>query len=949
MLRASQSLNAESSAKYFDEVLSKGDYYIADATIKGRWRGKLTAHLGLEEGTEATPEQFKRLLNGFHPENGKKLVQRLRKNRRPGVDLTFSVPKSFSIAWGITQDEAILEVLREAVYETMEHDVEPLVARRVRAGEKVATKDRKHTGELTYADFLHFTSRPTKGEVDPQLHIHAFVMNLTRDGEDGRLYAAEMEEVFRQRPALEAAFHARLARKIEEHGYRVGQTEFSQSGRLKKGFELVGVERSTIEKFSNRTREIEEFAAEKGITDADQKGALGAKLRERKEEGQTVPELRAGWRERCTPEELEALSRLKEHGEAERGEVSVRVRAAVRFAIDHHLERQSTVETHLIRQTAQEYDLTLPPEQIADGIRESGAIRRSKAVRGAAREFLTTPEVLAAESRMIEFARDGRGTKLKIGRREHQFSRDWLNADQKGAVRHILNSRDVVTAVTGGAGTGKTAMMQEAAEAIEQNGKKTFVFSPTTGAREVLQEEGFETAQTVAHLIKNTRLQEELRGQVLWVDEAGLLDNKAMLALFDIAKEQKARIVLSGDSRQHQSPRGGAALQLLENEAGLQAARLDTIQRQKGQYKRAVELVSLGNTVIDKRTGLTGMAAGFDLLDKLGKIQEIGGEDRYAALADRYMEATRGKRSKSALVVSPTHAEKARVTEAIRDRLRKAGAVGTETVGFKVLRSLNLTEAEKGEASSYAAPGMVVQFHQNASGGFKRGERYRVENDPRLGRVLRPLKGGAAKPIPLDEASRFDVYEQRTIDLAKGDMVRFSLGGKTMDGGRQIANGRLDRIETITAEGDLVLKSGMKVSKDYGHLDLGYCITSHASQGKTSEKILCAMGSESLPAISSRQFYVSVSRGKEDIAIYVDDKEAVRRAIQDAGDQMSATELVGPQPDQASVSPVERRHERRAFLERVRSWWRERRQAPSQGAEKTRGPERQPQPGLELS
>src|SRR5690606_3300624 len=113
-----------------------------------------------------------------------------------------------------------------------------------------------------------------------------------------------------------------------------------------------------------------------------------------------------------------------------------------------------------------------------------------------------------------------------------------------------------------------------------------------------------------------------LAGQVMWVDEAGLLDVRSMNSLFEIAKAQNCRVVLSGDTRQHSSPRRGEAMRLIEAEAGLDIARVEKIKRQKGQYKRAVELVSLGDTVIDKQSGLTGMLAGFDLLDRMGKIKE---------------------------------------------------------------------------------------------------------------------------------------------------------------------------------------------------------------------------------------------------------------------------------------------------------------------------------------
>ena len=61
----------------------------------------------------------------------------------------------------------------------MTNDIEPLVCRRVRSGKHAASKQRTLTGNLVYADFLHKTSRPVDGAVDPHLHIHAFVINTT--------------------------------------------------------------------------------------------------------------------------------------------------------------------------------------------------------------------------------------------------------------------------------------------------------------------------------------------------------------------------------------------------------------------------------------------------------------------------------------------------------------------------------------------------------------------------------------------------------------------------------------------------------------------------------------------------------------------------------------------------------------------------------------------------
>ncbi|WP_417847328.1 MobF family relaxase [Thalassoglobus sp.] len=923
-LTANQSKSIEGASRYFNESLTKGDYYVNGIEVAGQWHGKGAEILGVGVGSQVTPEQFKRLLSGLHPTTGKKLVQRVRKDRRPGLDLTFSCPKSVSLAFAINDDKEIQRVLREAVHETMKHDVEPLMCRRVRTGKHVHTQQRKRTGNIIYADFMHTTSRPVEGQAaDPHLHIHCFVMNQTTD--NGVHYAAEPEEIFRQRACLQAKFEARLARKLsQELGYAVTDVTFTQSGKLKRGWELKSIERETIEKFSSRTQQIEEFAEKHGIQNAARKGELGAKIRDRKESGASLDELRQAWRAKLTLQELHTFANLKSTKGVDQQDEVLRAKVAVDYALEHHLFRQSVVEKHMVIGTALEHAVTLAPEAIEAALDQTTVINRSMDVRGDNRTFLTTPEVLSAERQMIAFARDGRGTRKALAQKEHVFQRDWLNKGQKAALNHLLNSKDTVQALAGGAGTGKSSLMSEAAEAIEANGKKVFTFAPSTGACEVLHEKGFSETQTVEHLLRNEKLHPKLKDGVLWVDEAGLLDTRSMGGIFKIAKEQNCRVILSGDARQHSSPRRGEAFRLCQQEAGLNVAKIEEIQRQKGDYKRAVELVSLGHEVIDQKTGLTGMLAGFDLLDQQGKIHEVEGEDRYEALAKAYLTAK--KKNRSTLVVSPTHTEKDAVTEKIRGSLRDAGAIGDIEVEFTKLKSLHLSDAEKGDLRTYRTTGMIIQFHQNVKGGYKKGERYRVVNDQQGNPVLKSMQGGGDKTIPLQVSDRFEVYSEEKMALATGDHVRFTMGGKSMQEQR-ISNGRLDEVEEINKEGDIVLKSGMTVSKDYGHLDLGYVVSSHASQGKDRTVALAAMGTESLAAINSKQFYVTVSRGSKDVALYVDDKAAVRRAIADEGRQMSATELVHAEERQVLRH---RQQQHRQFLHRVRDWWQKHRSQQKQ-------------------
>lgn len=880
--------------------------------------------LGLKAATKVTKEGFGNLLRGLHPITGKKLVQRLRKDRRPGVDFTFSVKKSVSIVWAINQDERILEALQAAVHETITKDIEPLVCRRVRDGKHAVSKQRAYTGNLIYADFLHKTSRPVDGMADPHLHIHAFVMNHTTDGEQH--YAAELEEVYAQLPSLQAKFDARAIAKFRALGYEV---EKVRNGRKKASWELKieGIDRATIDKFSRRTAQVEAYASEHGVQGAEAKGKLGLKTREAKDKGASIDQLRREWRGRLTPAEERAFAALQRTvagaiGGDDVADVEQKAAAAVEFALEHQLYRQSTVEKHTVVGTALEHGLTLLPEQVEAALLREDVIHREQDLRGANREYLTTRQVLEAEERMIAFVRQGQGTRYSIARTEHEFVREWLNEQQQAAVTEVLFSRDTVTAIAGGAGTGKTSLMQEAVEAIEANGKQVFVAAPTTGAREVLEANGFGRALTVEHLLRNEKLHPQLEGQVIWIDEAGFLDVRTMNALFDLAEQHDARIVLSGDTRQHSSPRRGEAMRLLESEAGLSVARVDKIYRQQGQYKRAVELISQGNQVIDRATGTTGLAAGFDLLDRLGKVKEIRSENRYEMLAEQYLEAAKSKRPP--LVVAPTHAEGSQVTAHIREQLLAAGTIGKKHREFVRLQALHLTAAEKSTASAYSADGLLVQFHQNVAGGYRRGERYLVGQDRAGELVLRSLADDAVKSIPYSAAEQFEVYQQTQVEFAVGDKVRFSLGGKATDGKHQIANGRLDEVAGFDRQGNVKLTSGMKVSRDYGHWDLGYCITSHSAQGKQAKQAIAAMGSTSLPAINARQLYVTVSRGQENVTLYVDDKQAVRHSIQRSGDQLSATELVYGKA-QEKQRTTEQQREHRMFLDRARDWWRARR------------------------
>ena len=626
-----------------------------------------------------------------------------------------------------------------------------------------------------------------------------------------------------QRAYWQAAFRARLAHRLQALGYAIE--------RKRDDFEIKGVSPATIRRFSRRTEKIEELAREKGIEEPEAKARLGALSRERKDKSLSWAELTREWDGRLRPPERQALLAAKEQGAAnpapERGDA-----AAVDFAIRHLFEREAVVPEKRLLAEAMKHGLG---SVTVEGVRDEFARRPLLVEQRDGGRVVTTPEVLAEEDRLVAFARQGRGTRRALGVPGRPMRRDWLNAGQRRAVRHILSSRDRVILIRGAAGTGKTKLMQEAAEAIGEGGHKVVVLAPSAGAsRDVLRGEGFKDADTVKMFLMSEAMQQRAAGQVVWVDEAGLLNSQDTAALFGIAERVNARVILMGDRKQHSSPSRGSPLKLLEEEAGVPSVAVTEIMRQEGDYKKAVRLLSE-----DKA------AEGFDELDRLGWVREVEGGERYLRLAEAYLQAAAEKKPdgspKTALVVSPTHAEKDRITQVIRGELAAKGKLGEERE-FTAWRPLHLTEAERGEAASYDA-GDMLQFHQNAK-GFKNGQRLLVGN----------------QPLPLDQAARFQAFRPEPIRLAAGDRLRVTANGKTADGRHRLNNGALYTVQGFTAAGDLVVDNGWVIGKDFGHIAHGYVVTSHASQGKTVDKVFIGQSHESLPASDRQQLYVSVSR-----------------------------------------------------------------------------------------
>jgi conjugative relaxase-like TrwC/TraI family protein len=848
MLRIVQNTSAGGAKSYY----STADYYTEGQELEGVWRGQGAARLGLTGKVEQLA--WDALCDNRDPATGVTLTSRQKRERRVGYDFNFHVPKSVSLLYNATRDDRILGAFRASVDETM-RDMESEMKTRVRSGGR--NEDRS-TGNMVWGEFIHFTSRPVDGIPDPHLHAHCFVFNTTFDDEEQRWKAGQFAGLKQDAPYFEGVFHVRLAQRLADLGLSIERT--------RTGWEVAGVPHTALTKFSRRTALIEAEARAKGVTNAHDKAELGAKTRERKQKNLSLDDLRQEWSARLSEDERSALDRV---GQQLGGERIIHDATAagesVERAIEHCFERKSVVPQRQVLAVALKRAVGQSSvEAVEDSFRARDVVT---AVRDG-RKMVTTRTVLEEEKRMIDYAREGRGTCKALAGGQHVFRDARLNEGQRRAVLHVLTSPDKVIMIRGAAGVGKTTTMRETVDAIEKEGKHVFTFAPSADAsRGVLRSEGFSDAETVARLLADRNLQEQTRGQVIWIDEAGLLGTRTLRQVFDLADALDARVILSGDRQQHGSVERGAALRLLETEAGLVPAEIKDIQRQKGSYKQAVQALSDGHT-----------EDGFRHLDELGWIQEVSETERYKRLAGDYVASVAD--GKTALVVSPTHLEGEWITDQIRAALRNAGKLGQEQHIVHALVNAHLTASQRSDAANYA-PGDVVVFHQNAK-GFRKGQR---------------IVAGIGD-LPLAQADKFDVFQPVTMSISPGDVLRITRNGETADGHR-LNNGSLHTVKGFASNGDIRLENGWCIPLDYGHLAYGYVVTSHASQGKTVDRVFIGQSSESFPASSREQFYVSVSRARERATIYTDDKAALLEAVSHSDERLSATELTSAQKRRA--------------------------------------------------
>ncbi len=869
MLTISKPLSAGQARAYHHEEFSNAqeNYYSEGDRIRGEWHGRLAEQWGLRG--EVREEHFQRLSEGQHPITGEQLIRhqaaREYMNRRgeqvspmehrAGWDATFSAPKSVSLTALVGCDDQVREAHRESVAVALD-ELERYTQARLGGNLPAET-----TGKWIAAKFEHDSARPVDGYAAPQLHTHVVFFNLT-ETDDSEAHALQPRELYKTQQYATAVYRSELAHRLKELGYEIERGESSQP-------EIKGYSKDYLEASSPRRQQIEEHLAKH-----DQRGAGAAQIaahqtREGKlqlsheamqERHRAIAEAFGNQPERV----VEVAQEQREQVNEEPGERIIS--QALTYSQEKNLEREAVAEEReLLRDALKRSmgDATVAEVKTEFEKRVQAGEFIETSNRAPGRAF-TTSEMIEHERNTIQVMRAGQNQHSPIAsfetRRKIEQDHSHLTESQRAAVEQILSSRDRVTALEGVAGAGKTTSLAAIREAAERDGYKVEGFAPTSRAAQKLGEAGIESSTLQRHL---ARSKEPHDGQkrLYVLDESSLASTKQMNDFLHRLKESD-RVLLVGDTRQHEAVEAGRPYRQLQ-EAGIATARLDEIVRQKDPALRdVVEKLSRGQ-----------VKEAMEKLDAQSRVHEIFDRDeRMAAIAHEYLKQPEGT-----LVVSPDNQSRLEINQTIHYAMQDTGKMPYREHEMTVLVARQeITWADRQWAAQYE-PGDVVRYTRGSkTHGIEAGEYARVGHTNEKENLV-TVKRENGEHVSYDPRRLHGVtlYRETERGFSQGDHVQFTAPNRE----RHIANRELGIIDKIDDSGNLQLRldSGRSVAfniKKNPHLDYGYAVTSHSSQGQTADRVLVHINTEQAgeKLVNRRLAYVAVSRGRYDAQVYTNNK-----------------------------------------------------------------------------
>jgi conjugative relaxase-like TrwC/TraI family protein len=878
MLTISKPLCATQAQTYHRKEFTakEQNYWSQRSEICGEWQGRLAENFALAGAVSA--DEFARLSQGQHPQTAEQLVRQRASyeyadangktvktmEHRAGWDATFSAPKSVSLTALVGGDDRVRAAHRESVRIALEH-LEYYTMARIGGNHPAEA-----TAKFIAAKFEHDTARPVDGYAAPQLHTHAVIFNIT-ERETGEYRALQPQSLFASQQFATAIYQSELTYRLRQLGYEITA---GRSGAP----EIKGYTQEYLDASSPRSQQIREYLERTGRNGKEAAEIAAHSTRDRKEI-HSLGEVMAAHRKLAAEygHQAEAVvSAARERSQHQDPELNPqqRVREAVTFSRDKNFEREAVVDERAIVRDALRRGMgEITYGQVRgnlDARLNSGEFETVERAHMPGRRF-TTAKTIEAEGEIMRRMREGRhvlrpamsrAEAIKVADRHTH-----LNRAQKSVVEDVLSSPDRIQGIQGYAGTGKTTVLTTLRSAVEAQGYEVQGFAPTSRAARQLREAGIEAGTMQRFLARSAQSDAVPDRRFYFVDESSLASTNQMRD-FLARLGASDRVLLIGDTRQHQGVEAGRPFEQLQ-EAGMRTAQLNEIVRQKDPaLKSAVELLATGQ-----------VSAALESLHQHGRVKEIPDrEERIRAIARTYVESP-----ERTLIVSPDNASRRELNIAVRQELKANGTLASDDNTFRALvQRQDMTGADRGWANHYE-PGDVIRYARGSRTlGIEAGSYGTVAAINPAANLL-AVDTGSGELISYDprRLTGVSVYREVAREFSVGDRIQFTAPDRSLG----VANRDLAFIESIAPDGRLAVRlEGNRQLEfnpaDHRHFDHGYAVTSHSAQGLTAERVLVHADTAVHPDLLNTRFgYVSVSRASHEATIFTDDSAKLARQL----------------------------------------------------------------------
>jgi len=917
MLSVTKVKNSSKTTEYF----AKDDYYASSDPNHQKfsnWYGKGAEELGLKGNVSA--ESFKAILDGKLP-NGQQIgvAKGMDVIHDPGRDLTFSAPKSVSIMALVYDDKRLIEAHNQAIKNTLDEIEKDYLKTRVRKGDEINLKS---TGKMVAAMFRHELSR----DLDPQLHTHIIIANLTSDltsnlnsNQKGKWRSAYFDEIYDNKKFLGLIYRSELAKLVKELGY-----EIDHKGK-ECFFELKNIPQELNDFFSNRSKKIRLLADEN--TTQKELERITLKSREHKSVKEYEHNLGQSWREKVKDflpkfnAEKIIKSSLREFENNLENLESIHkpildmrsesvAKQAVDFAVKHLSERKTILTKNEIISTALNDTLSKTSlNHITKALNVLIANDKILPVKkdGLEKNTYTTADLLAQENAIIKMMLAGKNKHNSIVTDLTKYSDilSELNDGQKRSAQLILTNKDMITGIQGFAGTGKTTMLKKVNEIVRAEGYNFIGLSPTGVATRNLANIGNIRSMTLQRFLMQydgvamgrgtqegrAEMREEFKDKVIIVDEASMISTVQMKNLLTIASELKFKLVLVGDRRQLDSVEAGVPFYEMQRN-GMPFADMREIIRQKNpQLKSAV--YSTIKRDIDKAF----KEIEYDVFET---------KDVSSLAVKKFMELSGLQRGNS-IILTPANETREVVNKEVSELIfneRKQALESKEHIQ-EIYQNKNLSEAEKTRAYRFKEGDVILFSKDRDFIGVKRNTYYQITKIDVKENLITIKTGLFAtqtfNPIKLKGKAvknYFEVFSKAQRIFREGDKVAFSrtipeLKIINSDGAilskidRSNFYLKLNNNHKETAKEIKIKKNSLEAK----HLDHSYAITVHKAQGLTCQNVIAICESTRDKLTSQKNFYVEISRAQERAIVITDDKQKVIEKLKEnTGVEISARE-----------------------------------------------------------